>query len=51
MASNSEANLPSDFDIDEVINWDEHNYSSKVCSVITRKTHKIVLVNKKRGLT
>ncbi len=30
MASNSEANLSSDFDIDEVINWDEQNYSSKV---------------------
>jgi hypothetical protein len=30
MAANSEANLSSDFDIDEVINWDEQNYSSKV---------------------
>ena len=28
--ANSEANLSSDFDIDEVINWDEQNYSSKV---------------------
>lgn len=30
MAANTEANLSSDFDIDEVINWDEQNYSSKV---------------------
>ncbi|XP_046842478.1 uncharacterized protein YMR317W-like isoform X2 [Xenia sp. Carnegie-2017] len=29
MAANTEANLSSDFDIDEVINWDEQNYSSK----------------------
>lgn len=43
MASNSEANLSSDFDIDEVINWDEQNYSSKVNnhSLFDEETHKI----------
>jgi len=31
MASNEESNTLDDFDIEEVINWEEHNYASKVC--------------------
>lgn len=31
MASNQESNNLDDFDIEEVINWEEHNYASKVC--------------------
>lgn len=31
MALNQESNNLDDFDIEEVINWEEHNYASKVC--------------------
>lgn len=31
MASNQGSNNLEDFDIEQVINWEEHNYASKVC--------------------
>lgn len=31
MATVQESNNLDDFDIEQVINWEEHNYASKVC--------------------
>lgn len=31
MATEQESNNLEDFDIEQVINWEEHNYASKVC--------------------
>jgi hypothetical protein len=31
MATDQESNNLDDFDIEQVINWEEHNYASKVC--------------------